>query len=183
MKMQSKVLVTFFKCVFSVLFAFSISATAGSIDPIHFDNAIDEKRYHQLILDIRCPTCQNQAISDSNALIAGDLRRSVADQIKAGRSDQEIVMFMRERYGDFIYYEPPLNGFSLALWLSPFLMIIFGFFIFKARINRTPKVVLDKALLSDLEQELLATDSSQEDLNRLKQSEKPEVKMDGERDV
>jgi cytochrome c-type biogenesis protein CcmH len=183
MNKRSHLLNMLLKCGFWITLALCLNVNAGSIDPIHFDNAVDEKRYQQLILDIRCPTCQNQAISDSSALIAGDLRRSVADQIKAGRSDQEIVMFMRERYGDFIYYEPPLNGFSLALWLSPFLMIIIGFFLFKARINRAPKVVLDEALLSELEQELLNNDQQPGNLNAKTPSKQSEVKHGGVQDV
>jgi cytochrome c-type biogenesis protein CcmH len=169
------------KCGFWITLVLCLNVNAGSIDPIHFDNAVDEKRYQQLILDIRCPTCQNQAISDSNALIAGDLRRSVADQIKAGRSDQEIVMFMRERYGDFIYYEPPLNGFSLALWMSPFLMIIFGFLLFKRRINRVPQVVLDNALLSELEQELLSGDTDPDNSGINKIVDESAVNQGGEK--
>ena len=79
-----------------------------------------ENRIRQLEEKLRCLVCQNQSLADSNAELAGDLRKQVRDQVAAGRSDAEIVSFLVQRYGDFVVYEPPFKATTALLWLGPF---------------------------------------------------------------
>lgn len=83
----------------------------------------DEQRYRALIHELRCLVCQNQSIAESNAPLAEDLREQVRAQIAAGKSDDEIIEFLTERYGDFVRYRPAFKGRTLLLWLGPFALL------------------------------------------------------------
>ena len=86
--------------------------------------------FRQLAEELRCPKCQNQNLSDSNAMIAGDLRRELYSQVKDGKNSEEIVDFMVDRYGEFVLYRPALNNKTIALWYGPFVLIAVALFIF-----------------------------------------------------
>jgi cytochrome c-type biogenesis protein CcmH len=87
-------------------------------------NAQDEQRIRKLEEKLRCLVCQNQTLADSNAELAGDLRRQVRDQVAAGRSDEQIVEFLVQRYGDFVLYEPPFKAATALLWIGPFALLL-----------------------------------------------------------
>ncbi|WP_312821169.1 cytochrome c-type biogenesis protein, partial [Brevundimonas sp.] len=79
-----------------------------------------EARARALFTDIRCVVCQHEAIADSPAAIAADMRRLVREQIAAGRSDQDIREDLVRRYGEYVLFTPPFRGATLVLWLGPF---------------------------------------------------------------
>lgn len=82
-----------------------------------------ELRIRHLEEKLRCLVCQNQTLADSNAELAGDLRRQVREQVNAGRSDGEIVEYLVQRYGDFVLYKPPLRPLTWLLWFGPLLLV------------------------------------------------------------
>lgn len=84
----------------------------------------EQRRYQNLVEQLRCAVCQNQSIAESNADLAQDLREQVRMQIEAGRSDQEILDYMAARYGDFVLYKPPLKAKTLLLWTGPFILLL-----------------------------------------------------------
>jgi len=86
-----------------------------------------EKRMLALTMDLRCLVCQNESIADSRADFSNDIRREIREQIKANRTDQEIVQFLVERYGDFVLYNPPMKPTTIFLWFGPILLFIIGF--------------------------------------------------------
>lgn len=90
-----------------------------AIEPREFDTAVQERRYRDLIAELRCTVCQNEPIESSNAELAADLREQVYQQIMSGQSDNQIRQYMRDRYGDFVLYDPPFAGHTLILWLGP----------------------------------------------------------------
>lgn len=96
------------------------------VETFAFENEAERRRYHALIGELRCPKCQNQNLAGSDAPIAQDLREQVYRQIKSGASDQEILDFMHNRYGDFVLYRPRLTLETLALWLGPLLLVLVG---------------------------------------------------------
>ena len=101
------------------------SAAALAIDTAAaFPDAARQARYEQLTNELRCLVCQNQTIADSNAGLAGDLRREVKEMIAAGKSDDEIKTFLTARYGDFVLYNPPLTARTLLLWAAPALLVL-----------------------------------------------------------
>jgi cytochrome c-type biogenesis protein CcmH len=91
-----------------------------------FEDPVQQQRYERLIRDLRCLVCQNQSIADSNAMLAGDLRREVRDMMIAGRTDEQIRDFMTERYGDFVLYRPPVRPRTWLLWAAPVLLLFGG---------------------------------------------------------
>ena len=88
-----------------------------------FPAKADEERIRNLSEKLRCLVCQNQSLADSPAELAVDLRRQVVAQIKAGRSDEQILEFMVQRYGDFVLYDPPFKLSTWLLWLGPFVLL------------------------------------------------------------
>ena len=89
-------------------------------------NEAQNARYQALIDELRCLVCQNQTIAESNAPLATDLREQVERQILAGRSDEQILNYMTDRYGDFVRYRPPWSPRTLALWSAPLLLVLLG---------------------------------------------------------
>jgi cytochrome c-type biogenesis protein CcmH len=86
-----------------------------------------ESRFRAFVQHVRCLVCQNEALSDSRAELAVDLRREIREQMKAGNSNEEITAFLTDRYGDFVLYRPPLKPTTYALWFGPFLLLAGGF--------------------------------------------------------
>jgi cytochrome c-type biogenesis protein CcmH len=93
--------------------------------PASADPAL-EKRLTNLASELRCLVCQNQSLADSHADLAVDLRNQVREQMKAGKSDDEIRDWLTARYGDFVLYRPPLKPRTVLLWLGPFLLLAAG---------------------------------------------------------
>jgi cytochrome c-type biogenesis protein CcmH len=99
-------------------------AAQGVIETYSFSSPELEARYHQLSQELRCPKCQNQNIADSNAPISRDLRALLHRQLEAGASDEEILAFMVERYGEFVRYRPGFDAKTAILWLSPVIFLL-----------------------------------------------------------
>jgi cytochrome c-type biogenesis protein CcmH len=113
----------------AVLTFLTLSVSVIAIDSEQaFDDPVLQARYEKLVAEVRCVTCQNQNIKDSNAFIASDLRREIRRMIGEGQSNEEIKDFLVARYGDFVLYRPRFEGKTLALWIAPFLLVLFGGF-------------------------------------------------------
>lgn len=91
-----------------------------------FDDPAKEQAYQTLISELRCLVCQNQTIADSNADLAKDLRQQVYDMLQQGKSQQDVVDFMTQRYGDFVMYKPAFNLKTALLWLGPIVFVLIG---------------------------------------------------------
>jgi cytochrome c-type biogenesis protein CcmH len=113
------------KKVVLALFLLSQSVHA-EIEVYQFANPELELRYQTLTEELRCLVCQNQNIADSHAELAQDLRRKVYEKLNSGESNDQIIDYMTERYGDFVLYRPPFNAKTLILWLTPALTILLG---------------------------------------------------------
>lgn len=96
------------------------------------NDALFEQRLQNLTRQLRCLQCRNETVADSPAQIADDLRKEIREQMKSGKSDDEIIAFLHERYGDFILYNPPVKATTYLLWFGPFLLLIGGtLFLFR----------------------------------------------------
>ena len=111
--------------VASAWLAVSTSAFAKEAAPVAADPAL-EARVLRISAELRCLVCQNQTIADSNADLANDLRRQVREMLAKGQSDQQVIDYMTQRYGDFVLYRPPLKSTTLLLWAGPMLLLIGG---------------------------------------------------------
>ena len=99
----------------------------AAIDTYQFADDAERERYKDLTKELRCPKCQNQDIADSNAPIAADLRREIFRMLGEGKSNQQIIDFMVDRYGDFVRYKPALNARTWLLWFGPGVLLVGGF--------------------------------------------------------
>ena len=100
-------------------------------------NPDDEARARHLATELRCLVCQNQSVDESDAAFAITIRSIIREQITAQKSDSEIRSYLRQRYGDYILYAPPLRAATLLLWGAPFLLLIGGIILIIA--NRRPR--------------------------------------------
>jgi cytochrome c-type biogenesis protein CcmH len=101
------------------------AATAKEALP-NADNPVIEQRMVKLAEDLRCLVCQNESLAGSHAELAEDLRREIREQMKAGKSDREVIAYLTERYGDFVLYRPPFKPVTWLLWLGPVLFLGIG---------------------------------------------------------
>ncbi|MBS0409702.1 MAG: cytochrome c-type biogenesis protein CcmH [Proteobacteria bacterium] len=85
-----------------------------------------EARARAIMRDVRCLVCQNESIDDSEATLAGDLRKLVREQVSAGKSDAEVKAYLKSRYGEFVLLKPPFSWGNAALWGAPFLVAAIG---------------------------------------------------------
>jgi len=112
---------------FALLLLLIQGAFAESIDVKDFENSSQESRYLDLIDNIRCPVCQGQSIGGSNSGLAKDLREQVRKMILNDKSDNDIHLFMVERYGDFVIFKPPINLKTYLLWFTPLIFLVLCF--------------------------------------------------------
>jgi cytochrome c-type biogenesis protein CcmH len=111
-----------------LLLLISSTAFAGEAQPLGEDAAL-EARLKAMSQELRCLVCQNSTLADSSAPLAEDLRKEIRVQLRAGKSDKEVVDYLVARYGDFVRYRPPVNNSTALLWFGPFLLLIIGGFV------------------------------------------------------
>ena len=105
---------------------FLICQSSYALDARQLADPIQQENYETLTKELRCLVCQNQTIADSNADLAKDLREQIFEMLQQGKSKQDIIQFMTDRYGDFVLYKPPFNAVTGLLWLAPALFLIIG---------------------------------------------------------
>lgn len=119
-----------------LMFSLASAVLATNIEVYKFDSPQQERDYKELTAELRCLVCQNQDIADSNAELAQDMRHKVYQMLKEGKSKQEIVDFMVQRYGDFVRYKPPFDARTVVLWVGPFLIFALAVFFMLRAISR-----------------------------------------------
>jgi cytochrome c-type biogenesis protein CcmH len=122
-----------------------LASAALAQEPLVFDNPEQEARYIKLTTELRCMVCQNQNLADSDAPLAQDLRKEIHDMMQAGQSNDQIITFLVDRYGDFVLYRPAMKGNTLALWLIPGVLLgIGGITVFFTVRGRNRKLAAQK---------------------------------------
>jgi cytochrome c-type biogenesis protein CcmH len=105
----------------------ALALMAGASEPSErLPDPTQEARARTLFKEVRCLVCQNESIDDSEAQLAGDLRRIVRDQIRQGRSDPQIRAFLVQRYGEFVLLKPRFSAGNAVLWLAPLGVLSIG---------------------------------------------------------
>jgi cytochrome c-type biogenesis protein CcmH len=148
-----------------VICGLTIPALALDVQPASGDDPVIEKRLMNLSKELRCLVCQNETLADSQASLAEDLRREIREQMKAGKSDQEIISFLTQRYGQFILYRPQVTPTTYLLWFGPFVLLIVGLFILFRYIRNRRDAAEEKPLTGEERRraaELLASESGKE---------------------
>jgi len=118
---------------------------AKDAQPAGDDPAL-EKRLNNLSKELRCLVCQNETLADSQADLAEDLRREIREQMRAGKSDKEIIDFLTQRYGQFILYRPQVTPTTYLLWFGPFVLLLLGLLILFSYIKQRRDTIPDKPL-------------------------------------
>ncbi|MEI6334486.1 MAG: cytochrome c-type biogenesis protein [Methylococcaceae bacterium] len=108
------------------IFLLILSGSSNALDYRQLSDPKQQESYETLTSELRCLVCQNQTIGDSNAELAADLRRQVYEMLEQGKSKEEIVQFMTDRYGDFVLYKPPFKGKTSVLWIAPVVFLLMG---------------------------------------------------------
>lgn len=105
-----------------------------------FEDPVQQARYERLTRELRCLQCRSESIADSNAQLAADLRRQLRELMAAGKSDQQIMQYMTDRYGDYVLYKPPVTPRTWLLWAAPALLLIGGGIVAVIVISRKSKL-------------------------------------------
>ena len=116
--------------VLAAILAFALlSAQVLAIDTERaFEDEAQQSRYERLSRELRCLQCRSETIADSNASLAADLRRELRELIAAGKTDDEIMQYMTDRYSDYVLYKPPVAPRTWILWAAPVLFVLGGAF-------------------------------------------------------
>ena len=124
-----------------------------------------EARVMKLSKELRCLVCQNETLADSRADLADDLRGQIREQMKAGKSDKEIVAYLTARYGKFILYNPPVDPTTYLLWFGPFVLLVAGLAVLFRYVKQRRELIIEQPLSVDERQRaelLLKPDSGKE---------------------
>lgn len=105
-----------------------------------------ERRMVTLSEELRCLVCQNETIAASRADFANDVRREIREQMKADKSDKEIIDFLVARYGDFVLYRPPVKSSTFFLWFGPFIFLVIGAIVLFVYLRRRRKQIEEPML-------------------------------------
>ena len=103
----------------------------------------------KLSKELRCLVCQNETLADSQADLAEDLRNQIREQMRAGKSDKEIVDYLTARYGKFILYNPPVDPTTYLLWFGPFLLLLGGLFLLFRYVKQRRELIVEDPLSDD----------------------------------
>jgi len=125
----------------ALLLAFTFAFRAMAIDTTVLPDAAKQARYEALTHELRCMQCMNNSIADSPVGLASDLRRDVAEQILAGKSDEEIRASMVKRYGTVILFTPPMNRSAAWVWLFPIFAALGGLVVGVRIVRQRSKLV------------------------------------------
>ncbi|MBU2977822.1 cytochrome c-type biogenesis protein [Alteromonas sp. C1M14] len=115
-------------------------------DSYAFADPAQRVAFLELTAVLRCPMCQNQNIADSDAMIAHDMRRKVYSLLKEGKTKQEVIAYMKDRYGDFVYYKPPVTFATIWLWALPVIFIVSLMYFVIRRRSQPPEQDIDAKL-------------------------------------
>lgn len=133
--------------LFVCLIASATFAQVRRERPVPDDPAL-EKRLQNLSQELRCLVCQNETLAESRADLAEDLRDEIRQQMKAGKTDEEIIAFLTERYGQFILYRPQVTPTTYLLWFGPFLLLLIGLAVLFFYIKQRRDLIAEQPLSS-----------------------------------
>ena len=126
----------------------AVLAIVANAQPVT-DEAVVEQRLAKLSHELRCLQCRNQTLAESPAGLAEDLRREIRVQIRAGKSDQEIIAFLTQRYGDFILYRPRVTARTYLLWFGPFVLLLAGLSLLFIYIKQRRDSITEQPITAD----------------------------------
>ena len=131
------------------LLVFALPLAYGGEGVPTAEDPVLEKRVMALSEKLRCLVCQNQTIADSNSGLAIDLKNQVREKMQEGKSDEEILDYMVERYGDFVLFLPQVKSNTWLLWFGPFIFLGLGVVLLIIKLKQRRKLIKNTPILSD----------------------------------
>ena len=118
----------FYKIILSFIFI-TLSFQANTKEDIN-------EKVKRLTLELRCMTCQNQSVYDSEAEFSNDIKNIVQTKFEEGKTEKEIKIFLAERYGEYILFKPMIDYKNLFLWAFPFVLLAISLFFIVFRVKK-----------------------------------------------
>ena len=122
-----------FQHYFNLFYIFYFFISNSVLSAENLNNKIKK-----LTLELRCMTCQNQSVYDSDSEFANDIKNIVKEKFDEGLSEKEIKMFLTKRYGEYILFKPYFNLKNMLLWISPFLILLVSLGFFARNLKKSP---------------------------------------------
>ena len=135
-------------------------ALAQTPAPAAPGRAVSEQEVHEVAAQLRCVVCQTLSVADSPSEMAGQMRGIVRERLAAGDTPAQVRQYFVERYGDWILLAPPRRGFTLLVWLAPFVAVLVGVVIVALRLKgwtrrrRPTPPPIDPAMRERIQREL-----------------------------
>jgi len=111
-------------------------AQPASLADTQLRDPAKEAQAKALMATIRCVECQGQSVADSDAPIAGSMRALIRERIQGGETPAQVRAWLIGRYGDYITYDPPLEGMTWPLWAAPVVLLVIGIAIARVSFRR-----------------------------------------------
>lgn len=124
-----------------------LTAPANAVEPDEvLEDPVLEERAREISRELRCVVCQSQSIDDSEAPLAKDLRLLVRERIVAGDTNEEVIDYVAERYGDYVLLKPRVSGRTILLWATPVLALLLAagagaWYLFRQRPREKPQAL------------------------------------------
>ena len=131
-----------------ILCSLPLCTIAKEAQPSAADPVLEE-RLMKLSKELRCLVCQNETLADSRAELAVDLRGQIREQMKAGKSDKQIVAYLTDRYGKFILYNPPVDPTTYLLWFGPFVLLVGGLAVLFRYLKQRRELIIEQPLSAE----------------------------------
>ncbi|MBK1635038.1 cytochrome c-type biogenesis protein [Rhodovulum adriaticum] len=110
--------------------ALTLPLPALAVEPAEMlDDPAQEARAREVSKELRCLVCRNENIDDSNASLAKELRLLVRDRITEGDSNEEVIEYVVDRYGEYVLLKPTVTGSNLLLYIAGPAMLLIGFIV------------------------------------------------------
>ena len=122
------ILSLFYKILLSFIFI-TLSSQANTKEDLN-------EKVKRLTLELRCMTCQNQSVYDSEAEFSNDIKNIVQTKFEEGKTEKEIKLFLVKRYGEYILFRPMIDYKNLFLWAFPFVLLAISLFFIVFRVKK-----------------------------------------------
>ena len=154
--------------VFAVILLLQVPLLSAKEAVTMAEDPVLEKIVNEISAELRCLVCQNQTIADSHADLAVDLKNQVREMVHEGKTQDEIVDYMVQRYGDFVRYRPPVKASTYLLWAGPFLLLFLGIIVLILNLKKRRLLVgeQDTALSPEESERLAQLLKSEEEKNK-----------------
>ena len=149
-----------------LLIAIAVAAIVGAVWFYVFSFTSPQQTLDQQARNVgeqlKCPVCQGESVADSSSSIAQQMRGIIRQQLQEGKSEQQIIQYFQERYGNQIVWSPQWQGFAIMAWLVPMLLVLGGFvlllFVLRDWHNAVPLAIstANEAELSNIDERELA---------------------------